>query len=166
MADCPLLGSPEWHEMQQVPYRECVGRLTNISRTTRPDICYVVGQVNRFLHNPGRTHWNAVKRIMRYLLTDPSLAFTLSPFSDGTPSLSTSVSLDLVTGPLRYHGNVDADFAQRDDGRVSASFLVVLLSPGLLKASLPLLHLLPMLNTLLSITLYVRLSGAGLSFRK
>ena len=63
----------------------------------------------------------------------------------------------------KYHGNVDADFAQRDDGRVSASFLVVLLSPGLLKASLPLLHLLPMLNTLLSITLYVRLSGAGLS---
>ena len=34
---------------------------------TRPDLAYVVGTVSRFLSNPGREHWNAVKWIMRYL---------------------------------------------------------------------------------------------------
>lgn len=34
---------------------------------TRPDISYAVNQVSQFNSNPGRTHWNAVKRIMQYL---------------------------------------------------------------------------------------------------
>jgi hypothetical protein len=54
--DCPEVGSDEWHLMQQIPYRECVGRLTNLSRTTRPDISYAVLQSNRYLHNPGLKH--------------------------------------------------------------------------------------------------------------
>jgi hypothetical protein len=35
---------------------------------TRPDIAYAVGIVSRFMHNPGRPHWNAVKHIFRYLV--------------------------------------------------------------------------------------------------
>ena len=46
-ADCPAVGSPEWHSMESIPYRELIGRLTNLSRTTRPDISYSVGQLNR-----------------------------------------------------------------------------------------------------------------------
>ena len=34
---------------------------------TRPDISYVVGVINRFMHNPDRSHWNAVKHVFRYL---------------------------------------------------------------------------------------------------
>ncbi|CAN0915054.1 Retrovirus-related Pol polyprotein from transposon TNT 1-94, partial [Linum grandiflorum] len=34
---------------------------------TRPDIAHAVGLVSRFLSNPGKTHWEAVKWIFRYL---------------------------------------------------------------------------------------------------
>ena len=31
---------------------------------TRPDIGYAVGVVSRFMSNPGKEHWNAVKWIL------------------------------------------------------------------------------------------------------
>ena len=34
---------------------------------TRPYICFAVGLVSRYQSNPGREHWKAVKRILRYL---------------------------------------------------------------------------------------------------
>ena len=34
---------------------------------TRPDISHAVGVVSRFMHNPDRSHWNAVKHGFRYL---------------------------------------------------------------------------------------------------
>ena len=34
---------------------------------TRPDIAHAVGVVSRFLSNPGKEHWEAVKWILRYL---------------------------------------------------------------------------------------------------
>ena len=33
---------------------------------TRPDICYVVGVINRFQLNPGPGYWIAVKHILKY----------------------------------------------------------------------------------------------------
>ncbi|KAE8683046.1 hypothetical protein F3Y22_tig00111220pilonHSYRG00128 [Hibiscus syriacus] len=34
---------------------------------TRPDIAQAVGVVSRYMTNPGKEHWNTVKRIMRYI---------------------------------------------------------------------------------------------------
>jgi len=34
---------------------------------TRPDIAFAVSTVAQFLDNPGWVHWEAVKRIFRYL---------------------------------------------------------------------------------------------------
>ncbi|PKU61139.1 Retrovirus-related Pol polyprotein from transposon TNT 1-94 [Dendrobium catenatum] len=34
---------------------------------TRPDIAQAVGVVSRFMHDPGRSHWQAVKSILTYL---------------------------------------------------------------------------------------------------
>ena len=34
---------------------------------TRPDISHAVGVISRFMHNPGRSYWNAVKHVFRYL---------------------------------------------------------------------------------------------------
>jgi hypothetical protein len=53
--------------MAGVPYRECVGALQYLAVLTRPDIVYAVNQASRFLANPGKKHWEAVKRILRYL---------------------------------------------------------------------------------------------------
>ena len=43
---------------------------------TRPDIAYAVGVVSRFLSNPGRLHWEAVKWIMKYLRGTSKLKLT------------------------------------------------------------------------------------------
>ena len=34
---------------------------------TRPDISHAVGVVSRYMNNPGKEHWMAVKQILRYL---------------------------------------------------------------------------------------------------
>jgi hypothetical protein len=53
--------------MQDVSYFVAVACLMHAMTHTRPDIAYVVGQVAKFMANPGHMHWSAVKRIMRYL---------------------------------------------------------------------------------------------------
>lgn len=50
-----------------VPYREAVGSLLYLSQITRPDITFAVNLVSRYLENPQKIHWNAVKRIFKYL---------------------------------------------------------------------------------------------------
>lgn len=54
-------------EMNAIPYREAVGSILYLSQCTRPDISFAVGNVSQFNQNPGKAHWNAVKRIFRYL---------------------------------------------------------------------------------------------------
>ena len=50
-------------EMQNVPYANVVGSLLYLANGTRPDIAYAVGEVARFMKNPGVIHWKAVKHI-------------------------------------------------------------------------------------------------------
>jgi hypothetical protein len=47
-------------------YRSVIGSLRYIVNT-RPDLAYSVGVVSRHMEAPGREHWGAVKRILRYL---------------------------------------------------------------------------------------------------
>ncbi|KAL4271204.1 hypothetical protein GQ457_13G028940 [Hibiscus cannabinus] len=54
-------------EMSRVPYASAVGSLMFAMICTRPDIAQAVGVVSRYMANPGREHWNAVKRILRYI---------------------------------------------------------------------------------------------------
>ena len=53
--------------MKSVPYAPVVGSLMYAMVATRPDISHAVGVVNIFIHNLGRSHWNAVKHVFRYL---------------------------------------------------------------------------------------------------
>src|SRR5579871_5243819 len=48
-------------------YRSVVGALNYLAIVTRPDITFATGIVARFVHKPGLVHWQAVKRILRYL---------------------------------------------------------------------------------------------------
>jgi len=47
-------------------YMKLVGSL-NFLTTTRPDIDFVVGILSRFMHKPCEGHWNATKRVLKYL---------------------------------------------------------------------------------------------------
>jgi hypothetical protein len=63
---CPKDAS-EIARMRKVPYRELVGLLLYIASRTRPDISYAVSILGQVAHNPGRIHWEAAKRVVRYL---------------------------------------------------------------------------------------------------
>ncbi|WVZ01025.1 hypothetical protein V8G54_027094 [Vigna mungo] len=65
-SQCPK-NEEEKKEMSKVPYSSAVGSLMYAMVCTRPDIGYAVGVVSRFLSNPGKEHWEAIKWILRYL---------------------------------------------------------------------------------------------------
>ena len=54
--------------MSKVPYREAIGSLNYCAVATCPDIAFSVSLLAQYMENPGRTHWEAVKQIFRYLL--------------------------------------------------------------------------------------------------
>ncbi|KAE8692332.1 hypothetical protein F3Y22_tig00110840pilonHSYRG00095 [Hibiscus syriacus] len=63
--------------MSKVPYASDVGSLMYAMVCTRPDISQAVGVVSRYMHDPGKEHWEAVKWILRYILNtvDVGLVF-------------------------------------------------------------------------------------------
>lgn len=44
-----------------------VGKLIWLALATRPDLSYTVSQLARFNANPDPKHWEAVKRVFRYI---------------------------------------------------------------------------------------------------
>ena len=54
--------------MSRVPYASAVGSLMYAMVCTRPDLAQAVSVVSRFMGQPGKEHWQAVKRIFRYLM--------------------------------------------------------------------------------------------------
>lgn len=54
--------------MRHVPYCEATGSLMWAAQGTRPDIAFAVSILSRFSSNPGPAHWEAVKRVFRYLI--------------------------------------------------------------------------------------------------
>lgn len=53
--------------MSKVPYANVMGSVMYMMIGTRPDIAYAVGMVTRFMGNPIREHWIAVKWLLKYL---------------------------------------------------------------------------------------------------
>lgn len=79
---------------------------------TRPDIAYAVGVVSRFLANPGKEHWAAVKWILRYLRGTTNRCLC---FGNEKPILQ---------------GYTDADWAGDTDSRKSTSGYVITFAGG------------------------------------
>jgi transposase InsO family protein len=93
-------------EMNLVPYRSAVGSLIYLVTGTRPDIAVAVGEVAKYSNNPGKQHWMAVKRILRYLKDTMNFGINCD-----------LKSIDLV-------GYSDADWAgDLDTRRSTTSFL-------------------------------------------
>ncbi|GJZ13145.1 retrotransposon protein, putative, ty1-copia subclass [Tanacetum coccineum] len=66
LKDCPVKDC-DIKRMSKVPYANAVGSLMYLMVCTRPDIAYAVSVVSRYLANPGKNHWEAVKWILKYL---------------------------------------------------------------------------------------------------
>ena len=102
LRQCPT-SEKEKAEMKKIPYASPVGSLMYQMVCTRPDIAHAVGVVSRFLSNPGKEHWQAVKWILRYL--------------NGT----SRVCLCFGSGQPVLDGYTDADMAGDLDSRKSTS---------------------------------------------
>ena len=89
--------------MSKVPYASVVGSLMYAMVCTRPDIAHAVGVVSRYLNNPGKEHWMAVKWILKYLR--------------GT----TNQALCFGGSNIALQGYVDADMAGDRDNRRSTT---------------------------------------------
>lgn len=96
-----------------VPYREAVGSLLFLVQGTRPDLAFAVSNVSRFNDCHDANHWNAVKRIMRYV--------------KGTSHHRISYRRN-TNEPIE--GYVDADWAGEVDERRSYSGYVFILAGG------------------------------------
>ena len=109
--DCPKT-QQEVIQMNDVPYRSSAGSLLYASIRTRPDIAFAVRAVAKFSSNPGKKHWTAVKRILRYLKGTTSLGLTFS------------------RGQSKLLGYCDSDWANNPDDRKSVSGYVFLRAGG------------------------------------
>ncbi|MCO5588628.1 hypothetical protein L7F22_042585 [Adiantum nelumboides] len=98
--NCPK-SVEEKAEMAKHPYASACGSLIYAMVATRPDIAHAVGVVSRFMSNPGKKHWDAVKSICRYL--------------SGTADRQ----LCYGGGELSIKGYVDSDYASCVDNRKS-----------------------------------------------
>ena len=94
----------EANEMKDIPYREAVGSLNYLSTCTRPDIAFAVSEVSRYNQNPGKQHWLAVKRIIKYLIGTKDLKLTFRKSTENN-----------------IIGYADADWAGDHDSRKSTS---------------------------------------------
>jgi hypothetical protein len=113
---CPKTQEEE-EDMSRVPYASAVGSLMYAMVCTRPDIAHAVGVLSRFMSNPGKEHWTAVKRVFRYLRGTSNYGLCYQ----GRPGLERMLDI---------HGFVDADWAGDLDQRRSTSGYVFSLFGG------------------------------------
>ena len=62
--------------MKKIPYHEAIGALNWIVVRSCPDISFIISQLAQYMENPGRIHWEAVKRVLRYLKGTKNLKLT------------------------------------------------------------------------------------------
>lgn len=120
IAMCPT--SPKEQEaMRDVPYRQVLGSLCYLVTCTRPDLCFITGMLSRFMQNPGQHHWQALKRVLRYLKHTLALGISYWQEANASPILTLAglipIGVEMLThgcpllvsfSPLseeQYHGN-------------------------------------------------------------
>jgi hypothetical protein len=84
-ADAPLGSDKDGEPLdEEWSMPAAVGMLLYISSNTRPDIQFAVHQVARFTHSPKKSHGQALKRIIRYLIKTRDMGIRFVPdFKEG-----------------------------------------------------------------------------------
>ena len=113
LGQCPSTPQ-EIADMHLKPYQAAVGELNHAAVMTRPDISKAVQTVAQFSSNPGKHHWDAVIRIIRYLRTTRNWVLTLG---------GKSAAVQLL-------GYCDADHANSTDHGRSISGYAMILGNG------------------------------------
>jgi hypothetical protein len=96
----------------QLQYQDAVGSINYAAIVTRPDISFAAGMLGRYSANPLKVHWEAVKRVLKYL--KKTLHYGLE--------LGGGIERD--SNQLEAYG--DADFAgDRDELKSTTGFVAI-----------------------------------------
>ncbi|HVX00705.1 MAG TPA: reverse transcriptase domain-containing protein, partial [Candidatus Babeliaceae bacterium] len=106
----------EKSRMAKVPYQSAIGAIMYCMLGSRPDVAYAITALSQFSSNPGWQHWNAVKRLIRYLNTTQDYKLTYR-------------SKKGDEGPCLY-GYSDADWGNNIDDRRSYTGYLFMLAGG------------------------------------
>ena len=107
-------------------YQSVVGGLNYLACCARPDLARAVASISRYNARPGRIHWEAAVKVLRYLKAHSSegIVFGGGPKDDG---LLMGYGLQ---GQPDLHGYCDADHADDRSDRKSVSGNVFFLCGG------------------------------------
>jgi len=68
-ATMPPITAEDRENITHVLYVSAVRSLMYVMVCTRPDLSQAVSMVSRYMHDPGRGHWETVKWILRYMIS-------------------------------------------------------------------------------------------------
>jgi transposase InsO family protein len=105
-------------DMKNIPFREAIGSLMYLMVSTRPDICFAVGKLSRYLDQPTIFHWNAVKKLIRYL--------------KGTLNYGIVYRKSLIANFNKISGYSDSDYGSDTENRKSTSGFLTLYNDGII----------------------------------
>ncbi|QRV85528.1 Copia-like polyprotein/retrotransposon [Ceratobasidium sp. AG-Ba] len=111
----PKLDSPS---IDRTLYQQLVGSLMYAMISTRADIAFPTGLLAQYAANPGKEHWDAGKRVLRYLKGTSNLGIVYHRSSD-----------------LKLLGYVDADYAGDKNTSRSTTGWAFLLAGGVIAYS-------------------------------
>ena len=75
--DDEALKTPEeLQRLQNIPYQRAIGTLMYLLQGTRPDLAYTISTLSKFNTNFNFSHWEAVKKVFRYLQGTKHLKLT------------------------------------------------------------------------------------------
>lgn len=94
-------------EMKDVPYSSLVGSLMYTMVCTRPDMAHAISVMSRYMVDPGKSHWEGLKKILRYLKGTADYGILFKRCED-------EMEASLV-------GYTDSDYAANLDNRRSQS---------------------------------------------
>lgn len=97
-------------------YRQLLGALLYISVSTRPDICFAVSFLSRFLSNHTKSHWTRAVKVLRYLKGTENYGIV---FSGAKGNLQDTL-----------FGYSDSDYANDPTTRKSVSGCLFVLNSG------------------------------------
>ena len=90
-------------------FQSMLGSLQYLSIATRPDITYAINRLGTYMQNPSHDHYNALKRVLRYLAGTRKHGITYGRTDD--------------EGEHRpFHGYADAAYANADDFKSTTGY--------------------------------------------
>ena len=97
-------------------YRSVVGKLNFLEKSTRPDIAYATHQVARFSAEPRKSHADAIKHLVRYLVGTKREGIIFDP--NQSASFETYVDADFSGNWDRSSAHYDPSTARSRSGHV------------------------------------------------